>query len=286
MTVSRHISAYRTTPLSFAILWLVLAIVTGSDSVCAELTVTMDPGTISVSGGDVFDVNVVVDDSGVAFNGFDLKIGYDPARLTYVGQPISTLPGPLMTNACASSPFHIFQVSPDSTTITVNYIMLCSGVTAAGPGAIYTLRFQAKYQSGNTNLDFLNGTNFYDAGIRVNPLTTIAGSINIDFTSAVEDLPSPAKLALRAAPNPFNPATQVSFDLPEPGEIVLQVFDARGRRVKSLVDGWRDAGLVNVTWDGTDQRGRRQPGGVYLFALEYGQNRQRLISTQKVVLLP
>jgi hypothetical protein len=285
MTVSGPRSAYPT-PLWVAILCIVLATITGSKLVCAELSVTMNPEFISVSGGDVFDVDVLVDDSGVSFNGFDLKINYDPTRLTYIGQPISALAGSLMTSACPSSPFHIFQVSPDSTTISVNYIMLCSGVTTAGPGEIYTLRFQAKYLSGITNLDFLTGTNFYDAGMRVNPLATIDGSINIGFTSAVEDLPLPAALELRAAPNPFNPATRVSFDLPEPGEIILQVFDARGRRVDSLINGWRDAGPVNVTWDGTNQRGRRQPGGVYLFALEYGKSRQRLTATQKVVLLP
>jgi len=117
-------------------------------------------------------------------------------------------------------------------------------------------------------------------------LVTIAGTINIASTSGVNDLPSSTKVNLQAAPNPFNPATRISFDLPEAGEIALTVFDTRGRRINTLLQGWRETGTVQVTWNGTDQRGQRQPGGVYLFVLDYGADGIRRHSTKKVVLLP
>jgi len=52
-----------------------------------------------------------------------------------------------------------------------------------------------------------------------------------------------------AYPNPFNPSTNIRFDLPASGEVSLVVFDRLGREVSRLVDGWYDAGTYSSTFD-------------------------------------
>lgn len=85
------------------------------------------------------------------------------------------------------------------------------------------------------------------------------------------DLPDPV-LAVNAAPNPFNPQTWISFDLPAASDVRLDVFDARGRRVVRLLDDHRAAGAHKTSWDGRGEDGRDLPSGVYLLKLEAGRH--------------
>ena len=68
-------------------------------------------------------------------------------------------------------------------------------------------------------------------------------------------------------PNPFNPRTRIRFVLGSAGPVRVDVFDARGRRVRTLVAGTRAAGRHEVTWDGRDARGRVVASGVYFCRL-------------------
>jgi hypothetical protein len=105
---------------------------------------------------------------------------------------------------------------------------------------------------------------------------------------SVTDVPVPERGFAWAdpAPNPFNPATRLAFHFPVPGRLVLKVYDPRGRHVRTLLDGWNEAGPLEVLWNGQDDSGRRQPGGVYLFALEYAAEGLRVETTRKAVLVP
>jgi flagellar hook assembly protein FlgD len=49
---------------------------------------------------------------------------------------------------------------------------------------------------------------------------------------------------------------------------VIAVYDASGRRIRTLIDGRLDAGRHTVLWDGTDDRGRRVATGIYFCRLE------------------
>jgi len=66
-------------------------------------------------------------------------------------------------------------------------------------------------------------------------------------------------------PNPFNPSTEIRFDLPEAGPVRLIVYDAMGREVARLVDEVMEAGYRHVTWSAAGV-----PSGVYLYRLTAG----------------
>lgn len=69
-------------------------------------------------------------------------------------------------------------------------------------------------------------------------------------------------------PNPFNPATSIRFSIPEAGLVHLRVYDVTGRVVRTLMDGAPGTGRFLMTWDGTDEAGRRVASGVYFYRLE------------------
>jgi hypothetical protein len=70
-----------------------------------------------------------------------------------------------------------------------------------------------------------------------------------------------------AAPNPFNPATTLSFALAAAGPVRLEIYDAAGRLVRILVDEARVAGRHTVPWDGRGATGERLPSGTYFARL-------------------
>jgi len=74
-------------------------------------------------------------------------------------------------------------------------------------------------------------------------------------------------------PNPFNPSTTISFNLPRPGNVRLAVFNVLGQEVKELTNGFYPAGKHEVTWDGTNSSGVKAASGIYFYALQAGGTR-------------
>ncbi len=71
-------------------------------------------------------------------------------------------------------------------------------------------------------------------------------------------------------PNPFNPQTDIEFDLPESTSVSLKVFDTVGKRVITLLDGEAGSGHHSLTWDGRDEEGKEVASGVYYYRLQAG----------------
>lgn len=84
-----------------------------------------------------------------------------------------------------------------------------------------------------------------------------------------ETLPAaPPVLALEQnRPNPFNPSTEIRFQLSRATNVDLAVFDLSGRRVKSLLGGLLPTGPHVARWDGTDEHGLALPSGLYFCRL-------------------
>ena len=70
-------------------------------------------------------------------------------------------------------------------------------------------------------------------------------------------------------PNPFNPSTTIRFALPEASQVSIVVYDVLGRRVRTLLNEARDAGISSVAWDGMGESGSRLVNGVYFYRAEF-----------------
>jgi hypothetical protein len=71
-------------------------------------------------------------------------------------------------------------------------------------------------------------------------------------------------------PNPFNPRTKISFDLPRDENVRIAIYDVKGRLVKTLVSEPMTWGRHEVVWDGDDNRGNRVATGVYYYRIAAG----------------
>jgi hypothetical protein len=92
----------------------------------------------------------------------------------------------------------------------------------------------------------------------------------------------PARYVLyQNVPNPFNPTTAISFELPRRAQVALAIFDTAGRHVRDLVNTELGPGRHTVVWNATDGSGTRVPSGVYLYEIVAGDYR----NTKKLVLL-
>jgi hypothetical protein len=64
-------------------------------------------------------------------------------------------------------------------------------------------------------------------------------------------------------PNPFNPTTNITFQLPQTGDVSLKVYDMVGREIAVLINRQMSAGIHNANFEAS-----RYPSGVYFYRLE------------------
>jgi hypothetical protein len=88
-------------------------------------------------------------------------------------------------------------------------------------------------------------------------------------------------------PNPFNPETAIQFDLPEAGQVEMNVYDLHGRHVRQLLAAMMPAASHRVVWNGQDDSGRTVNSGIYFLVLRArtGDAPRELVATKKVVLM-
>jgi len=85
--------------------------------------------------------------------------------------------------------------------------------------------------------------------------------------ATLEASPPSAAVLLAPAPNPFNPAVTVAFEVARTQDVRLTVHDVRGHLVARLAEGTYAPGRHEVTWRGVDVDGVQVPSGVYLVRL-------------------
>jgi hypothetical protein len=93
-----------------------------------------------------------------------------------------------------------------------------------------------------------------------------ATSSQTDVVGTASSLPQTLVL-FQNQPNPFNPATEIRFGVPEETMVSLQVFSVEGRLIRVLTEGRYPPGYYSAFWDGKDTNGGSVSSGVYLYRL-------------------
>jgi hypothetical protein len=108
-------------------------------------------------------------------------------------------------------------------------------------GAIDELRISKSGQVQAITTSFKTGT-------RITGIPRVT-SVNTDGASV------PVRLTLQGFPNPFNPTTQLVYELPSSMNVILEVYDQLGRKVEELYSGMQTEGQHNIAWHATSASG-------------------------------
>ena len=114
------------------------------------------------------------------------------------------------------------------------------------------------YDIGKVEIDNINVAGF--AGDLIDYVSRTA-------ISEVKLIPSDFSLQ-QNFPNPFNPSTEIRFDLPEEGQVELSVFNMQGQKVRTLESGKMTPGYHAIIWNGTNDNGSRVSTGMYFYSIQ------------------
>ncbi len=128
---------------------------------------------------------------------------------------------------------------------------------------------ESYYSTDGSNWDLLSNLG-YSGNLMIRAY--LVPSSSVDPNGIVPDEFSLAP----AYPNPFNPSTQMSFGIPQSGNVSLQVVDITGRSVETLLNKQMTAGTYTFTWNASNR-----PSGVYFILAEFDGK----MLTQKVMLI-
>ena len=138
------------------------------------------------------------------------------------------------------------------------------------------------------NLEVLNGftdltsINLIDLRLNEGEVIDLASSSELSQSVLSIDNELPYQFTLHNNyPNPFNPETNIQFDIPEQLPVKLAIYDLSGKEVNVLVQDTFVPGKYQVIWGGKDQYGQSVSAGMYIYRIEAGSFR----STKKLILL-
>jgi hypothetical protein len=98
-------------------------------------------------------------------------------------------------------------------------------------------------------------------------------AVVIDYDDPIPTATTPSTSFLghaSAEPNPFASSTSIRFSLRKAGPVSIDIYDIKGRKVRTIDKSGLEAGMQTLSWDGYDDNGRQVASGVY-FAQVKGQ---------------
>jgi len=143
---------------------------------------------------------------------------------------------------------------------------------AAGKSNVLTVTFTAiGAHNSSSALDL--GFSAMSAALTFANLLGILSVTDGAITTSVKERSHQAEIPqayalLQNHPNPFNPATEIDYELSKESQVVLAVFNLLGQKVKTLVNGKVKAGKHTVHWNGKDETGKSVPSGFYVYRME------------------
>lgn len=135
------------------------------------------------------------------------------------------------------------------------------------------------YSFTDRNID--NGITYWYKleDVAIDGTTTMHGPISVTPMAEGNELAGslPTEFGLsQNFPNPFNPKTEICYQLPEASQVVLAIYDGLGRKVRVLVNGLIEEGFRSVVWDAENSA-----SGIYFVCMEAGN----FVKARKIVLV-
>jgi len=182
---------------------------------------------------------------------------------------LSVEEGPLFVNAPYQTFFYTNPFAPDS--VQTENCVLGYQAWFPPPGSLVRYIFQAD----NVGAAAVQLYEFHLLDIdRVEIFPTIDPDAVIYIgMSTPAETPSEPQAALSSYPNPFNPSTTVSLQIPEQWlsrSVTIAVYSPSGRRIKTLYQGEAKSQQLRFAWNGTSESGGRVASGVYLGVAHIG----------------
>ncbi|TKJ39067.1 peptidase S8 [candidate division LCP-89 bacterium B3_LCP] len=225
-------------------------VVSGIEAPVLDVTIDIEPVSppivIPATGGS-FDFDIVITNNETSMASFQAWIMVQLPDLTWFGPTV----GPANLNIPASS--FIDRTRSQS-------------VPAGAPNGIYTYEARVGYYPNaiwhSDSFTFEKSTT--GDGMVIEEWFSSGESLEMDYpTNSVSSIQPESFSMNQNYPNPFNPTTTLNFTLPEAAKVNLTVYDVSGRLVASLVDGFRQAGSHEVTFDGSGLA-----SGIYIYQLK------------------
>ncbi len=230
-------------------------------NVVAEIRV--EPEHHDIESGRSDSVDVVINGvTGIGAFSFEMEYDSDIIRVD------SVLMGSFLGST--GRPLSVHNPAIDNINGNLNFRGTTSGEDpgANGSGNLATILFTSKTE-GSTSLTLkeVRINNADNLSLTVGSI--ISGRVSVYTPTGVfSGNLYPDQFTLwQNYPNPFNPATQISYAIPEASFLEIQVYNIFGQKIKTLISKYQTPGNHAVTWDGTDNSGKRVSSGIYYYRL-------------------
>ena len=161
-------------------------------------------------------------------------------------------------------------------TVSGDWSEIVNGASSANTDAqgVATLNSPKTKSSGSitfTVTDVVKSGFTYDPNANVETIDFITGPPVTKTVAEGAESETPTDFALLDNyPNPFNPTTEIRFQLPEDSHVVVRIFNTLGQEIRTLADSPYAAGFHSVRWDAADNNGNAVSSGIYLYQLKAG----------------
>jgi hypothetical protein len=107
-------------------------------------------------------------------------------------------------------------------------------------------------------------------------------TVDVSDVLGVDGVSLPTEFALfNNYPNPFNPVTNITYDIPEVSDVTLEIYNVMGQRVRTLATGSHEPGRYQIMWNATNDYGQGLSSGMYIYRIQAGD----FVSVKKLVLM-
>ena len=228
-----------------------LAITPQRPGVNADTEMTLDLAGEKVLVGEEISLTVSMANA-KQLNGFGVELTYDADKFEFV----SAVPAGADLLKSQGDETPLFKSWPEEGRISVVNAIIDAG-SVSGEGALVTFTFKVLREfEDNARFEIAQGVVF-DADQLQNPVVSL-GALDVQST--------PTEFALHQNfPNPFNPQTNIPYDLAESGDVALRIYNLLGQEVRTLVRERQQAGRYTVQWSGMDDRGVSVSSGIYFY---------------------